>query len=67
MNLKSILNKTLLRAHTELELDVLGIPGKLVKYVVHLSKRKFKNKIFFFTQASQTAINQFSVLRNFRD
>jgi hypothetical protein len=28
------------RAHTELELDVFGIHGKLVKYVVHSSKRK---------------------------
>jgi hypothetical protein len=28
----------------ELELDVLGVYGKLVKYVVHLSKRKIKNK-----------------------
>jgi hypothetical protein len=27
-------------AHTELELDVLSILGKLVKYVIHLSKRK---------------------------
>jgi hypothetical protein len=35
MNLKPILNKTLPHAHMELEFDVLGIPGKLVKYVVH--------------------------------
>jgi hypothetical protein len=34
------LNKTLPRAHTELEFDVLGVLGKLVKYVVHSSKRK---------------------------
>jgi hypothetical protein len=27
-------------AHTELELDMLGVPRKLVKYVVHSSKRK---------------------------
>jgi hypothetical protein len=30
-----ILNKTSLRAHTESELDVLGVAGKLLKYVVH--------------------------------
>jgi hypothetical protein len=40
MNLKHILNKTSPRAHTESEFDVLGVPGKLVKYVVHLFKRK---------------------------
>jgi hypothetical protein len=40
MNLIPILNKTLLHAHTKLELNVLGVLGKLVKYVVHLSKRK---------------------------
>jgi hypothetical protein len=40
MNLKFVLNKTSPHAHTKSELDVLGVPGKLVKYVVHLSKRK---------------------------
>jgi hypothetical protein len=40
MNLITALNKTSLRAHTELELDVLGVLGELVKYVVHSSKRK---------------------------
>jgi hypothetical protein len=37
MNLIPILNKTSQRAHAELELDVLGVIGKLV---VHSSKRK---------------------------
>jgi hypothetical protein len=32
MNIKSILNKTSPQAHTDLEYDVLGIPGKLIKY-----------------------------------
>jgi hypothetical protein len=40
MNLKPVLNKTSPQAHTESELDELGVPGKLMKYVVHLSKRK---------------------------
>jgi hypothetical protein len=40
MNLISIFNKNLAQAHMELELDVFGVHGKLVKYVVHLSKRK---------------------------
>jgi hypothetical protein len=40
INLIPVLNKTSPRAHTESELGVLGVPGKLVKYVVHLSKRK---------------------------
>jgi hypothetical protein len=35
-----IFNKNSPRVHTELELDVLGVYGKLVKYVVHSSKRK---------------------------
>jgi hypothetical protein len=40
MNLKPVFNKTSPQAHTELELDVLGVPKKLVIYVVHLSKRE---------------------------
>jgi hypothetical protein len=43
-----------------------GISKKLVKYVVHLSKKKSWKKLFFFTQAAQTAIDQFLVSRNFR-
>jgi hypothetical protein len=60
-------NKNLPWAHTESRLDVLGIHGKLVKYVVHSSKRKNWKKLFFFIEAAQTAINQFLVSRNFRD
>jgi hypothetical protein len=48
MNLIPILNRTSPQAHTELELDVLGVPGKLVKYVVHLSKIK-SNFYFYFS------------------
>jgi hypothetical protein len=40
MSLILVFNKNLPRAHTELELAVLGVLGKLVKYVVHSSKRK---------------------------
>jgi hypothetical protein len=40
MTLLPVFNIASPRAHTELELDVLGVLGKLVKYVVHLSKRK---------------------------
>jgi hypothetical protein len=47
MNLIPVLKKTSPRAHTELEFDVLGIPGKHVKYVVHLSKGKKIEKIYF--------------------
>jgi hypothetical protein len=32
-----------------LELDVLGVAGKLVKYVVHLSKKNKMRKICFTT------------------
>jgi hypothetical protein len=38
MKLIPILNKTLPQAHMELEFDMLGVPRKLVKDVVHLSK-----------------------------
>jgi hypothetical protein len=47
--------------------DVLGVHGKLVKYVVHSFKRKKLKKLLFFTQAAQIAIDQFLVSRNFRD
>jgi hypothetical protein len=40
MSLMPVFNKNLPWAHTESELDVLGVHGKLVKYVVHSSKRK---------------------------
>jgi hypothetical protein len=41
----NLLNKTWLQTHTELELDVLGILGKLVKYVVYSSQgKKLKKK-----------------------
>jgi hypothetical protein len=40
MSLIPIFNKNSPQAHTESELDVLGVHGKLVKYAVHSSKRK---------------------------
>jgi hypothetical protein len=40
MNLMLVLNKNSPRAHKELELDVLGVHGKLVKYVVHSFRKK---------------------------
>jgi hypothetical protein len=40
MNLIPVFNKNSPQAHAELELDMLGVHEKLVKYVVHLSKRK---------------------------
>jgi hypothetical protein len=40
MSLIPVFNKNLPRAHMESELDVLGVHRKLVKYVVHSSKRK---------------------------
>jgi hypothetical protein len=66
MRLIPVLNKTSPRAHTESELDVLGVHGKLVKYLVHSSKRKNWKKLLFFTEAAQTATDEFLVSRNFR-
>jgi hypothetical protein len=40
MSLKLVFNKTSPRAHKESEFDMLGVYRKLVKYVVHSSKRK---------------------------
>jgi hypothetical protein len=40
MSLIPVFNKSSPRAHTESELDVLGVFGKFVKYVVQASKRK---------------------------
>jgi hypothetical protein len=66
-NLMLVLNKTSPHAHTESELDVFGVLGKLVKYVVHSSKRKNRFLfLFFFTEPARTAIDQFLVSRNFR-
>jgi hypothetical protein len=44
MSLIPVFNKNSPQTHRELELDVLGVYGKLVKYVVHSSKRKKKIK-----------------------
>jgi hypothetical protein len=44
-SLTLVFNKNLPRAHMESEFDVLGIHGKHVKYVVHLSKRNKLKKI----------------------
>jgi hypothetical protein len=62
MNLKLVLNKTSPWAHTELELDVLGVPKKLVKYVCNSLVLKKKVEflflfLFFSAQAVQTAID----------
>jgi hypothetical protein len=40
MSLILVFNKNSPQAHTESELNVLGVHGKLVKYVVHSFKRK---------------------------
>ena len=45
----------------ESELDMFGVHGKLVKYLVQLFKRKKLKKSFFFTEAAQTAIDKFLV------
>jgi hypothetical protein len=47
MSLIPVFNRNLPRAHTESELDVLGVLGKLVKYVVHSFKRKIWRKFIF--------------------
>jgi hypothetical protein len=62
MNLIPILNKTSLQTHTELKLDMLGIPRKLLKY----KKLKIEKKFLSLTQTAQTIIDHFFVSRTFR-
>jgi hypothetical protein len=51
MNVQPTVNKISLQAHMELEFDVCGVAGKLVKYVVHLFEReKFKQNISLLTR-----------------
>jgi hypothetical protein len=47
MSLILVFNKNSPWAHTESELGVLGVHGKLVKYVVHLSRRKKLKRNYF--------------------
>jgi hypothetical protein len=47
MSLIPAFNKNSPRAHMESKLDVLDVHGKLVKYVVHSSKRKIDQKNIF--------------------
>jgi hypothetical protein len=56
MSLIPVLNINSPQVHMESELDMLGIHGKLVKF---RPKEKIEKRILFFTQATQTAINQF--------
>jgi hypothetical protein len=49
MSLIPIFNKNSPQAHTESELGMIGVHGKLVKYVIHSFKRKNFKKTFFFS------------------
>jgi hypothetical protein len=49
MSLVPIFNKNLPRAHTESEFEVLGVHGKLVKYVVHSLKKRIDLLFYFHT------------------
>jgi hypothetical protein len=55
MNLILVFNKNSPRAHTESELGVLGVHGKLVKYVVHSYKTKNRKKIIFLHKSCQNS------------
>ena len=52
MNLIPFLNKALPRAHMGLELDVLDVYGKLVKYLIE--KKKLKKNKFLHTAAIES-------------
>jgi hypothetical protein len=46
MSLIPIFNKISSRAHTESKLDVLGVLGKLVKYIVYSLEKKIESNYF---------------------
>jgi hypothetical protein len=52
MSIIHVLNKNLPHAHTESELGVTGVHGKLAKYLFHSSKRKTFKNIFLLTQVN---------------
>jgi hypothetical protein len=59
MSLILVFNKNSPRAHTESELNVPGVHGMLVKYVVHSSKRKnWENFIFLHTSCPNSFWSQ---------
>jgi hypothetical protein len=68
--MQPILNTNSPHAHKELKFCMLGVARKLVKYVVHLSKRFFIFifilLLILFPQGAQTINDQFLILRNFR-
>jgi hypothetical protein len=44
LHFQDVLNKNSAQAHTESELGVPGVPGKLGKNLVHWCQEKIKNK-----------------------
>jgi hypothetical protein len=65
MSLILVFNKNLPRAHTESELGVLGVHGKLVKYVVHSFKRKKNLKKNFHHTSCPNSNRPFFGLKEF--
>jgi hypothetical protein len=66
MSLILVFNKNLPRVHTKSELDVLGVHGKLMKYVVHSSKRKNSKKYIFLHTSCPKSNRLVFGLRSFR-
>jgi hypothetical protein len=65
LHFQGFLNKNSPWAHTEVELSMLGVAGKLGKNPVHGCPKK--NQIFFlFLEVAQTMNNQNLASRNFR-
>jgi hypothetical protein len=67
VNLQPIFNKISPWTLMASQFDVLGVAKKLIKWLVHMSKRKEKILIFFFSWCAQTPNYQFLVSRNSRD
>jgi hypothetical protein len=65
MSLIFVLNKNSPWAHTESKLGVLGVHEKLVKYVVHSSKRKNWKKIIFLHTSCPNSNRPFFGLKEF--
>jgi hypothetical protein len=59
--------KNELITYFEQKFTMLGVAGKLVKYVVHLSKKKLRKTYFSSHKLSKQQTTSFWIQGNFRD
>jgi hypothetical protein len=66
LNFQPILYKNSPQAHTKLEFDLLGVAKELVRYVLHLSQKKFEKKHFSSHRVPKQQTTNYLVSRSFR-